>query len=64
MSSETLKPCPFCGSPAKLSITKRENATVYCSQKYYEGCPGRKCFGLASKDIVKEVEMWNRRAKS
>lgn len=55
-----LKPCPFCGGPAEMQITKHiPNGFDYTPRCKNPSCCGR----LTKKYTVREIAeyMWNRR---
>jgi hypothetical protein len=52
-----IKPCPFCGSPAEVKITKQGTWRVFCQSE--ELCPSRASYFL--KDLA--IREWNRREK-
>lgn len=65
MSNEALKPCPFCGSEARLNYERIPGeekgfwAQIICTK-----CYGRSCGTWAgSYDAAerKEIKAWNRR---
>lgn len=55
-----IKPCPFCGSPAKLWGGENINGGPY----YYVCCCNMNCGGSQFGEETKEkaIEKWNRRA--
>ena len=57
-----LKPCPFCGSPARIKVI--DDGVHY--KKFYPSCTNRNCIGRNThKYFCSErlaVEEWNRRA--
>lgn len=60
MSNE-LKPCPFCGGPAEMQITKHIPGRF----GYTPRCKNQSCCGRSTKQYtVREAAeyMWNRRA--
>lgn len=63
--NEELKPCPFCGSKARLVHTLDDEWYVECSQCDSEG--GGFCSCLPSTWLYgtkqEAIEAWNRRAK-
>ena len=56
----TIKPCPFCGKPARL----RGGANIGGSPFYYVECVDINCMAnVAGKETPeKAIELWNRRA--
>ena len=60
--NEKLKPCPFCGNPAKLryECDKREIIDLWCVQ-----CENELCYAMTGWETKKEwaIKRWNRRIK-
>lgn len=55
-----MKPCPFCGKPAKLGGSDDVNGSPY----WYVYCSNLECGGNMFGGVNKEevIEKWNRRA--
>lgn len=68
MMSDKLKPCPFCGSKAKLETGEESNGLGLSWHKTYDViCSKRSCICHPDcpkifTDKNKAIEAWNRRA--
>lgn len=61
--TDTLKPCPFCGKPARL-----ESLDDHHGAYHNLGCSDRTCIGYyviyteSDRTVSESVSTWNRRA--
>ena len=70
--SETLKPCPFCGSPAELETDNDHHGEWFnlgCSRHWGsvpdpdDGCPGGRLWYTEDPEgMARAIAAWNRRA--
>lgn len=57
----TLKPCPFCGSPAELDDISTEDEEYYMIACINPDCGAAASFGDKSETKQGAVDAWNKR---
>lgn len=61
MNNETLKPCPFCGSKAKMNVKDFARHFLYVVECTNDCCPASYMIGATYDSSEEATLYWNRR---